>query len=55
LVLIEVAPGIDIDTQIRPHLEFPLRVAPSLAVMDARLFATERMGLRLPARPRQPH
>jgi propionate CoA-transferase len=55
LVLIEVAPGIDIDTQIRPYLEFPLRVAPTLSVMDARLFAPQRMGLRLPARPRQPH
>jgi acyl CoA:acetate/3-ketoacid CoA transferase len=55
LVLIEVAPGIDIDTQIRPHLEFPLRIVPNLVVMDARLFAPQRMGLRLPARPPRFH
>ncbi|WP_048437835.1 CoA-transferase [Caenimonas sp. SL110] len=51
LVLIEVAPGIDIDTQIRPHLEFALRVSPDCKAMDARLFSSEPMGLQLPARP----
>ncbi len=50
LVLIEVAPGVDVDTQIRPHLEFALRVAPDCRAMDARLFSTEPMGLQLRAR-----
>lgn len=55
LVLLEVAPGIDIDTQIRPHLAFPLRVAREVRVMDDRLFAPQAMGLRLPARPQPSH
>jgi propionate CoA-transferase len=50
LVLIEVAPGIDVDTQIRPHVDFPLRISPDCRVMDARLFSPEPMGLQLPAR-----
>lgn len=50
LVLIEVAPGIDIDTQVRPFLDFPLRVAPDCKPMDERLFSPEPMGLEPPAR-----
>ncbi|MBV7483327.1 CoA-transferase [Bordetella sp. BOR01] len=47
LVLIEVAPGIDIDTQIRPHVGFALRVAPDCRAMDARLFKAEPMQFSL--------
>lgn len=55
LVLLEVAPGIDIDTQIRPHLEFPLRVAHEVLTMDSRLFEPQPMHLRLPACPQPSH
>lgn len=50
LVLAEVAPGIDIETQIRPHVGFPLRIAPDCRVMDARLFAPEPMRISLQSR-----
>ena len=45
LVLTEVAPGIDVETQIQAQVGFPLRVAPSLRPMDARLFREDPMGL----------
>lgn len=45
LVLIEVAPGVDIDSQIRPHVGFDLRVSPNCKPMDARLFEPQPMGL----------
>lgn len=51
LVLVEVAPGIDIDTQIRPQVGFPVRVAADCRLMDPRLFAPEPMGIVLPAKP----
>jgi propionate CoA-transferase len=45
LELIEVAPGIDIDRDILAHMDFrPIVNAPLL--MDRRIFAAERMGLR---------
>ncbi len=45
LLLTEIAPGIDLDTQIRPYVGFPLRVADELQTMDARIFA--QAGMRL--------
>lgn len=45
LLLIEVAPGIDIERQIRPHVGFELRVSPDCRPMDARLFLPQPMGL----------
>ena len=45
LVLTEVAPGIDVDRDIRAKIGFPLRVAPDVRPMDARLFRPGRMGL----------
>lgn len=50
LVLVEVAPGIDVATQIQPHVDFPVRIAPDCRPMDARLFSPEPMGLQLRAR-----
>lgn len=45
LVLVEVAPGIDIETHIRPYVGFALRVSPDCRPMDARLFLPRPMGL----------
>ncbi len=45
LVLTEVAPGIDVEQEIRGKVGFPLRVASDLRPMDPRLFRPERMGV----------
>ncbi len=45
LLLAEVAPGIDVDRDIRARIGFPLQVAPSLRPMDPRLFLPEPMDL----------
>jgi propionate CoA-transferase len=39
LELIEVAPGIDLERDIRRHAEFPVRVARNLASMPEEVFA----------------
>jgi acyl CoA:acetate/3-ketoacid CoA transferase len=44
-VLAEVAPGIEVDSQVRPRLGFPLRVAADCRPMEARIFRPEPMGL----------
>jgi len=46
LVLVEVAPGIDVRRDITPVVEFDLKVADDLKEMDARLFREEPMGLK---------
>ena len=45
LVLMELAPGIDMETDIRTRVGFPLRLAPDLRPMDARLFRAQPMDL----------
>ena len=45
LELVEVAPGIDVDRDIRAKVGFPLQVAADCRAMDARIFRTEPMGL----------
>ena len=45
LLLVEVAPGVDLDRDIRQKVGFPLQVAPDLRPMDPRLFRDEPMGL----------
>ena len=47
LELIEIAPGADLERDILAHMEFRPAVSPDLKEMDARLFRTEPMGLRL--------
>jgi propionate CoA-transferase len=47
LVLDEVAPGIDIQTQVLDLCDFPVTVSPEVAIMDARLFREESMHWRL--------
>ncbi len=44
LVLAEVAPGIDVGTDVLAHIAFPIRVAEDLATMDARLYREELVG-----------
>lgn len=45
LVLVELAPGVDLDAQVRPHVEFPLRVADDLREMPPAVFAEGSLGL----------
>jgi len=45
LVLTEVAPGVDIERDIRGQMGCPLRVAPDLAGMDPRLFQPGPLNL----------
>jgi len=49
LTVVEVAPGIDVRRDVLAQAGFPLRVAPDLKTMDARLFDPRPMGLELPA------
>jgi acyl CoA:acetate/3-ketoacid CoA transferase len=46
LELVEVAPGIDIEQQIRPLVGFPFAISPRLREMDHRLFLEGVTGLR---------
>lgn len=45
-ILTEVAPGISVEEDIRPHVEFKLVVAERLHTMDPRIFTEGPMGLR---------
>ncbi|MCK6454663.1 MAG: 3-oxoacid CoA-transferase, partial [Alphaproteobacteria bacterium] len=45
LELIEIAPGVDLERDVLPHMAFAPRIAPDLREMDARLFRPEKMGL----------
>ena len=45
LVLAEMAPGVDLERDIRAKVGFPLQVAADCRAMDARIFRTEPMGL----------
>ena len=51
LVLTEIAPGVDLQSQILDQSEFPLIVSPDLKTMDAALFVDAPIGLTLPAKP----
>ena len=46
LMLTEIAPGIDLKTQILDVMEFEPMIAKELKVMDPMLFAEEPIGLR---------
>ena len=54
LVLREVAPGIDVQSQILDLCEFPISVSSELSLMDRRLFQVDPMGLTLPERKPTP-
>lgn len=45
LTVVEIAPGVDLQTHILDRVDFPLAVSPDLRLMDARLFMPEPMGI----------
>lgn len=45
VTLIEVAPGIDLQTQILDQMEFMPKISDDLKLMDERIFREECMGL----------
>ena len=47
IVVTEIAPGVELQSNILDQSEFPLIVSPQLKEMDARLFRPEVMGLAL--------
>jgi acyl CoA:acetate/3-ketoacid CoA transferase len=47
LTVVEVAPGVDLERDVLAQADIPLRVSPSLRLMDARLFRPEPMNFRL--------
>ncbi len=46
LELIEIAPGIDLEKDILPYMDFKPFLSPSLKIMDERIFRIEPMGLK---------
>jgi propionate CoA-transferase len=44
-VLVEIAPGMDLEKDIVSHMDFPPKVSPELKLMDARIFDPRPMGL----------
>jgi propionate CoA-transferase len=46
LELTEVAPGIDPEKDILPHMEFTPVISPDLRIMDKRIFSEDAMGLK---------
>ncbi|YCK79710.1 acyl CoA:acetate/3-ketoacid CoA transferase (plasmid) [Arthrobacter sp. D3-18] len=52
-VLIEIAPGIDLEKDVLSQMGFTPAIAPGLRVMDPALFRTEPMNLALPAQDPQ--
>ena len=50
LVLVEVAPGIDIERDIIPQVDFVFQVSPALCEMPSAIFEETLMGLQLPSR-----
>lgn len=45
IMLIEIAPGISLDSDVLKRIRFPVLVSPQLKQMDVRLFRDEPMGL----------
>jgi propionate CoA-transferase len=49
IVVTEIAPGVELQSNILDQSEFPLIVAPKLKTMDANLFSAATIGLKLHA------
>ena len=47
LMVTEIAPGADLEQHILGQADIPLKTAPGLKLMDARLFEPEPIGLEL--------
>lgn len=45
LVLMEIAPGVDLQTQVLNRLPFPVKVSPTLQTMDSAYFGKAKIGL----------
>ena len=45
--LIEIAPGIDLETDVLAHMLFKPAISDELSIMDERIFRSERIGLDL--------
>jgi propionate CoA-transferase len=54
LVLIEIAPGIDLDRDILAHMDFRPEIAKDLRLMDERLFLDKPMGLEKDLQAKRP-
>ena len=50
LTVVEVAPGVDLERDVLAQSNIPLRVSPTLQLMDARLFRPEPMNSHLDCR-----
>ncbi|NLG93275.1 MAG: hypothetical protein GX485_06960, partial [Clostridiales bacterium] len=46
IMLIEIAPGIDLEKDILAHMPMKPIISPDLKRMDARIFKEEKMGLK---------
>jgi propionate CoA-transferase len=46
LTLTEIAPGIDLETQVLAQMEFKPKIAPDLKQMDGRIFRDKPMGIK---------
>ncbi len=49
IVVTEIAPGVELQSNILDQSEFPLIISPQLKSMDRHLFRSEKMGLKLHA------
>lgn len=46
MVITEVAPGISLEKEVLPFVDFPVKVSPQLKVMDARIFQESLMNIK---------
>jgi propionate CoA-transferase len=47
IVVTEIAPGVELQSNILDQSEFPLIISPKLKLMDAKLFGAAITGLKL--------
>ena len=45
-MLIEIAPGVDLEKDVLALMDFKPIISPNLKLMDARIFKDELMGLK---------
>ena len=46
MMLIEIAPGIDLEKDVLALMDFKPIISPNLKIMDERIFRSENMGLK---------